>query len=82
MLGQEHLMDLLRSPSRMEPLLGADQPFDLAGRPAGHGLGSAAAVFKRLHPALRMAGKPFVPRLARDPELPTKLRHREMTASR
>ena len=48
----------------MQALLRADQPFDLVGRPAGHGLRSPAAGFKRLHPALGMAREPLVARLA------------------
>jgi hypothetical protein len=51
-------------------------------RPARHGLGGAAAILKRLHSAPSMAREPLMARLARDPKLPTKLRHRKMTAPR
>jgi hypothetical protein len=66
----------------VQPLLGADQPFDLVGRPARHRLGSAAAILKRLHPAPGMSREPLVARPTRDPELPAKLRHGKMTAPR
>ena len=66
----------------MQPLLSADQPFDLVGRPLGHRLGSAAVILKRLHCAPSMARESLMGRLARDPELPAKLRHRKMTTPR
>ena len=62
--------------------LRADQPLHLAGRPASHRPRNPAASSQRLHPAHRISGKPLMARLALDPELPTKLRHRKMTPPR
>jgi hypothetical protein len=81
-VGQKHLLDLLRPPGRVQPLLGTDQPFDLVVRPASRRLGGAAAILKRLHHAPGIACKPLMARLTRDPELPAKLCHRKMTAPR
>ena len=77
----QDLPDLLRPPGRTEPLLGADQSFDLVGRAEGDGFRCPVALLQGLHSALRVACNPLVARLAADAETSAQLRHGEMAAS-
>ena len=79
-LGHQDLLDLFRPPGRTEPLLGADQAFDLVGRAEGDGFRSPAALLQGLDSALCVASHPLVARLAADAEIPAQHRQVEMAA--
>ena len=66
---------------RTEPLLGADQAFDLVGGAASDGFRSPATLLQVLHSAFRMTRHPLVARLAAYAEIPAQLRQGEMAAS-
>ena len=81
MFGHEDLLNLLRPPGRTEPLLGANQAFDLIGRAAGDEFRGPAVIFQVFHSALRVRDAPLVARLSADAEIPAKLRYGEMATS-
>src|SRR4029077_14945409 len=73
---QQALTDFASTPAGVLALHVQNKVFHLKGKLIGVAIGAATAVGQALHAAVLIAVKDFIARLARDPELPTKFRHR------
>src|SRR4030088_3054957 len=72
---QEALANLGVTPARVLALHVQDEVFHLEGKLIRIAVGPSASVRQPLHPTLLVATEDFVACLARDPQLPAKIRH-------